>query len=110
MDDLASRRAALRTNSTCTLLGAVAARAGFGILPTLIADKCILKRLDLGVRRKIDLWLEYHADLTRLPKVRLVVDWLVEAFSLRRYRWLAGRFIHPRDLPDNAAGLSLSGL
>jgi DNA-binding transcriptional LysR family regulator len=100
----------LRTNASTTHFWAVVAGAGIGVLPTYGADLRLLEPLDVGLEYAWDLWLVYHPDLAKTPRVRLLIDWLVELFSPRRFPCFSDEFIHPRDLPDHAGGLSLFGL
>ncbi len=100
----------VRTNASSTHLAAVVAGAGIGILPTSVSSIRALEPIDAGVRFTRDISLVYHPDLAKTPRVRLMIDWLVEIFSPKRYPCFADEFIHPRDLPDDAGGLSLWGL
>jgi DNA-binding transcriptional LysR family regulator len=100
----------IRTNSSNTHYWAIAKGAGIGILPTYIVATKTVEPVDVGLHFSQDIYLVYHPDLAKIPRVRLVIDWLVETFSARRYPWFAEDFIHPRDLPDKASGLSLAAL
>jgi len=100
----------IRTNASSTHYWAIAKGAGIGILPTYIVSTKTVEPVDVDLHFSQDIYLVYHPDLAKIPRVRLVIDWLVETFSPRRYPWFADDFIHPRDLPDGAEGLSLAAL
>ncbi len=44
-----------------------------------------------------DVWLTYHPDVARIPRVRHVIDWVVDSFDPRRFPWFRDEFIHPRE-------------
>lgn len=100
----------IRTNASSTHYWAIAKGAGIGILPTYIVSTKTVEPVDVDLHFSQDIYLVYHPDLAKIPRVRLVIDWLGETFSPRRYPWFADDFIHPRDLPDGAEGLSLAAL
>jgi DNA-binding transcriptional LysR family regulator len=83
----ADRRFSFRTNSQTTQ--AAAARAGYGIalLPRYIVatHEPDLVEISLGHRLPVrDVWLLIRSDLTKVPRVRTVVDYLVEIFRRDR--------------------------
>jgi DNA-binding transcriptional LysR family regulator len=39
-------------------------------------------------RRPFDIWLSYHPGNVRIPKVRHMIDWLVEAFNPVKFPWV----------------------
>ena len=100
----------IRTNASSTHFWAVVHGAGIGVLPTYVAPSRLVEPVDMNMRFAHDIWLVYHPDLAKSPRVRLVIDWLVEAFSPKRYPWFSDDFIHPQDLPDDVGGLSLVAL
>jgi DNA-binding transcriptional LysR family regulator len=100
----------IRTNVSSAHYWAIANGAGIGILPTYIAPTKTVEPVDIDLRFSQDIHLVYHPDLAKIPRVRLVIDWLVEVFSSRRYPWFSDDFIHPRDLPDGSSRLSLAAL
>jgi DNA-binding transcriptional LysR family regulator len=84
-------RFSIRTSSQTTQ--AAAARAGFGValLPRYVAagDKGLVQ-ISLGERLpERELWLLIPRDLTKVPRVRAVADYLVEVFRRER-KLLAG--------------------
>lgn len=80
---LADRRLILRSNSQMSQ--AAAARGGFGIalLPNLIAqDMPDLVRVDLlDTPPTRELWLLMRPDVAKIPKVRIVADYLIGLFE-----------------------------
>lgn len=97
----------MRTNASTTHFLAVVAGAGIGVLPTYGYHPRLLEPVDIGLHYPRDFWLVYHPDLAKTPRVRLVIDWLIELFSPKRHPCFSDEFHHPRDMPDNAGGLSL---
>lgn len=105
---LRSGKISFRTNASSAHYWAILCGAGIGFLPTYAqALTRVLEPVDLGVISSHDVWLVYHPDLANIPRVRFLVDWLMEAFSPRRYPWFGDDFIHPKDLPSEVRGLSL---
>jgi DNA-binding transcriptional LysR family regulator len=84
-------RFSIRTSSQTTQ--AAAARAGFGValLPRYVAaDDPGLVRVSLGERLpERELWLLIRRDLTKVPRVRVVSDYLADVFRRER-RLFAG--------------------
>jgi len=97
----------IRTNTSSAHFWAVLSGAGIGVLPTYVASSHLVEPVDMNLRFAHDILLVYHPDLAKTPRVRMVIDWLVESFSPKRYPWFADDFIHPQDLPDDVGGLSL---
>ena len=91
----------MRTNASTAHFYAVELGIGIGGLPTyaipLGAD---VVPLDIGLQHHVDVWLAYHPDVIGIPRVALLVDWLRDIFSPRRYPWFRDEFIHPRDLVE----------
>lgn len=83
------RRFAFRANSQTAQ--AAATRAGFGIalLPRYLADNDRqLAEIDCDVPvLERELWLLIRPDLTKVPRVRAVADYLVEIFRSERQRF-----------------------
>jgi DNA-binding transcriptional LysR family regulator len=102
---------ALRTNVGSAHYWAIAKGAGIGWLPTYaaaIAARIIPVELDL--RFQFDVWLTYHPDVDRIPRVRRMIDWLIAAFDPRKYPWFRDEFIHPVDLPKDLRGAPVINL
>jgi len=102
---------ALTANTASAHLWAVSKGVGIGWLPTyahLIGGRIL--PVDVGPRFQLDVWLTYHADVTKIPRVRRVIEWLKEAFNPEKYPWFGESFIHPHDLPRRFDGKPLINL
>jgi DNA-binding transcriptional LysR family regulator len=90
---LGNARPAVRTNNGVVLANAIRAGVGLGVLPCFLGDP------DPGLERvspildeaRVDQWLLVHQDLRQVPKVRIVMDALVELFRRTRDDY-EGRF------------------
>ncbi len=91
---------AIRTNSSSAHAAAIANGAGIGWLVTYgaaLGTKMV--PIDLDLRSSRDIWLTYHADAGRIPRVRHLIDWLVECFDPKQFPWFRDEFIHPSEFP-----------
>ena len=101
----------MKTNVSSANYWAVANGAGIGVFPTYalaLGGKMI--PLDLDARWSFDIWLSYHPGSGRIPKVRNMIDWLLEAFNSAKYPWFGDDFIHPRELNAVYTGEPLTHL
>jgi DNA-binding transcriptional LysR family regulator len=90
---------AIRTNVTSAHYWAIAKGAGIGMLPTYAyAMGARIAAVDNGFRRQFDIWLTYHPDANKIPRIRRLIDWLIESFDAKRFPWFRDEFIHPDDL------------
>jgi DNA-binding transcriptional LysR family regulator len=99
------------TNNSTALLWAIIKGAGIGWSPTYIhvmGPKMV--PLDIGAVFPFDVWLTYHPDAARVPRVRRLIDWIVENFDPKVFPWFRDEFIHPRDLPAQYNGPPLINL
>ena len=88
----------VRTNSSSAHALAVGSGAGIGWLATYAsAIAGGLVPIDLEARRMSDVWLTYHPDVARIPRVREVIDWVIASFDPRRFPWFRDEFVHPRE-------------
>jgi len=90
---------AMRNNVSTAHLWSIAKGAGVGWLPTYVpalGDPLI--PLDLGFKFELDIWLAYHPDAKRIPRVKQMIDWVIQSFDARKYPWFRDEFIHPSDL------------
>jgi DNA-binding transcriptional LysR family regulator len=90
---------AMRNNVSTAHLWSIAKGAGIGWLPTYVpalGDPLI--PLDIGVQFDLDIWLTYHPDAKKIPRVRQLIDWTVQSFDGRKYPWFGDEFVHPKDL------------
>jgi DNA-binding transcriptional LysR family regulator len=102
---------ALRTNVGSAHLWSIAKGAGIGWLPTYVpAIAARIIPLELDLRFPFDVWLTYHPDAVRIPRVRRMVDWIIDSFDPRKYPWFRDEFIHPNDLPKEYRGAPIVNL
>ncbi len=86
------RRLVFRCNSSLSLLAAARAGTGVALLP------CFLAGSDPGLARlagpepiRHELWVLFHGDLGRIPRVRAVIDWVSEVVQQARPALLGER-------------------
>src|ERR1700694_748840 len=90
---------AMRNNVSTAHLWSIAKGAGIGWLPTYVpalGDPLI--PLDIGVKFELDIWLAYHPDAKKIPRVKQLIDWTIQSFERRKYSWFRDEFVHPNDL------------
>lgn len=66
--------------------------------------------LEVELNRPLDIWLSYHPGSGRIPRVRHMIDWLIEAFSPARFPWFKEEFVHPHEFKDSYMGEPLTQL
>ncbi|MBB4041639.1 DNA-binding transcriptional LysR family regulator [Microvirga flocculans] len=99
---------AMRTNVSSAHYWAIAKGAGIGWLPTYAsAIGARIVPLDLDLRFSFDIWLTYHPEAKRIPRIRRSIEWIVESFDARHFPWFRDEFIHPKDLPQEYKGQPL---
>jgi DNA-binding transcriptional LysR family regulator len=101
----------MKTNVSSANYWAVANGAGIGVFPTYacaLGGKII--PLEIELRRPFDIWLSYHPGSGRIPRVRHMIDWLVEAFNPAKFPWFKDEFIHPSEFKAVYKGESLTHL
>jgi len=101
----------MKTNVSSANYWAVANGAGIGVFPTYacaLGGKII--PLEVELRRPLDIWLSYHPGSGRIPRVRHMIDWLVDAFDPAKFPWFKDEFIHPSELKAVYKGESLTHL
>ena len=90
---------AMRNNVSTAHLWSIAKGAGIGWLPTYVpALGDPLKPLDIGVKFELDIWLAYHPDAKKIPRVKQLIEWTVQSFDGHKYPWFSDEFVHPKDL------------
>ncbi len=100
-----------RTNVSSAHVWAISKGAGIGWLPTYIhAISRRIVPLDLEMRFPFDIWLTYHPDAARIPRVRRLIDWVIAAFDPKKFPWFRDEFIHPNDLQKAYLGGPLVNL
>src|SRR5215813_11712274 len=90
----------MKTNVSSANYWAVANGAGIGVFPTYahaLGGQEKMIALDIDARWSLDIWLSYHPGSGRIPRVRHMIDWLIEAFSAAKYPWFGDEFLHPRE-------------
>jgi DNA-binding transcriptional LysR family regulator len=101
----------MKTNVSSANYWAVANGAGIGAFPTYacaLGGKMI--PLEIELRQPYDIWLSYHPGSGRIPRVRHMIDWLIEAFNPARFPWFKDEFVHPREFKAVYKGESLTHL
>jgi DNA-binding transcriptional LysR family regulator len=99
----------MKTNVSSANYWAVANGAGIGVFPTYAsALGGEMVPLEIELRRPFDIWLSYHPGNGRIPRVRHMIDWLVEAFNPARFPWFKDEFVHPREFKAVYKGESLT--
>jgi DNA-binding transcriptional LysR family regulator len=101
----------MKTNVSSAYYWAVANGAGIGAFPTYacaLGGKMV--PLDIDLRWSFDIWLSYHPGSGRIPRVRRMIDWLVEAFNPAKFPWFKDECIHPRELTAVYMGEPLTHL
>ncbi len=95
----------LRTNFASAHYWSIAKGAGVGMLPTYAqAIGAQLVPLDMGVVHPIDIWMTYHPDAKRIPRVKRTIEWIIQSFDPQRFPWFRDEFIHPDKLVGNLQG------
>jgi DNA-binding transcriptional LysR family regulator len=101
----------VRSNSSSAHALAIGSGAGIGWLPTYasaITEGLVPIELDACYPR--DIWLAHHPDVARIPRVRHVLDWIVDSFDSRRFPWFRDEFVHPGEFAEIYRGEPLFNL
>ncbi len=101
----------MKTNVSSANYWAVAYGVGIGVFPSYASElggKIV--PLDVELRRPFDIWLSYHPGNGRIPRVRHMIDWLVEAFNPAKFPWFKDEFVHPSEFQAVYKGESLTHL
>jgi len=102
---------AMRNNVSSAHVWAISKGAGVGWLPTYVpalGDPLI--PLDLGAKFELDIWLAYHPDAKKIPRVRQLIEWTIQSFDGSKYPWFRDDFVHPNDLQKSYKGEPLVNL
>ena len=100
----------IRTNVSSAHYWTIAKGGGIGWLPTYagaIGARVSPVDIDPRLRLSFDIWLTYHADANRIPRVRKTIDWIIESFNSKEYPWFGDEFLHPNDMPSEYRGAEL---
>jgi len=97
---------AIRNNVSSAHYWSIAKGAGIGLLPTYAtAIGAAVTPVDIpGIYFPSDIWLAYHPDAGRIPRVRRLIDWVIESFDPQKFPWFRDELIHPKDLPKSLEG------
>jgi DNA-binding transcriptional LysR family regulator len=101
----------MKTNVSSAHYWAVANGAGIGVFPTYgwaLGGKIV--PLEIPLRQPFDIWLSYHPGSGRIPRVRHMIDWLVEAFNPVKFPWFKDEFVHPSEFKAVYMGEPLTHL
>ena len=101
----------MTTNLSSASYWAVANGAGIGVFPSYactFGGKII--PFEIEWRRPFDIWLSYHPGSGRIPRVRHMTDWLLEAFNPAKFPWFKDEFVHPSEFKAVYKGESLTHL
>jgi DNA-binding transcriptional LysR family regulator len=96
---------AMTNNVSSAHYWAVAKGAGIGWLPTYAAAiGARIVPVDVDYRHSVDIMMAFHPDANKIPRVRRMIDWLVDAFAPSRFPWFRDEFIHPDQLQSLYTG------
>src|SRR6516164_9616005 len=101
----------MKTNVSSANYWAVSNGAGIGVFPSYacaLGGK--LMPLEVELNRPLDIWLSYHPGSGRIPRVRHMIDWLIDAFNPARFPWFKDEFVHPREFKEVYMGEPLTQL
>jgi len=88
----------MRTDASTAMYAAVLNGLACGWLPTYyFALGTTVVPLDIGHVIPFDIWLSYHPDAAKLPRVRRMIDWTIDVFDPQQNPWFRDDFIHPRE-------------
>ncbi len=91
----------IRTNSSAAHFYAVERGAGIGGLATFTSALGVnVTPIDIGIHHRMDIWMTYHPDARRTPRVATMIDWLSAAFDPVKFPWFRDEFIHPSYFSD----------
>jgi hypothetical protein len=101
----------MRNNVSRAHIWAISKGAGIGWAPTYVhAIGGRMVPLELDLRFAFDIWLTYHTDAARIPRVRRMIDWVIDSFDARKFPWFRDEFVHPNDLPNEYDGAPIINL
>src|SRR5229473_1612113 len=76
----------MRNNVSSAHVWAISKGAGIGWLTTYVpAVGGPLIPLDINIKFQFDIWLTYHPDAKRIPRVKQLIEWTIQAFDGRKY-------------------------
>lgn len=93
---------AMRNNASTAHVAAISSGVGIGWAPTYLhalGSGIVPVDISDDYRLPFDIWLTYHTDAGRIPRVRKVIEWVIDAFDPHKFPWFRDDYIHPDDLP-----------
>jgi DNA-binding transcriptional LysR family regulator len=81
------RRFSFRTSSQTTQAAAARASYGIALLPKYVVETHEPRLVEITLKGNLperDVWLIIRRDLTKIPRVRAVADYLIELFRRQR--------------------------
>lgn len=92
---------AMTTNFSTANALAIVNRVGIGWLPTYVTPTRLgLIPIECDAEGRFDVWLTYHPDVEKIPRVRHTIEWIRSIFDARRFPAFGERRIHPSELPE----------
>ena len=99
---------AMRTNVSTALYAAIVSGVAVGWLPTYyFAIGAPVIPLDIDWVYSFDIWLSYHPDLGKVPRVRRMINWAIEEFDPQKCPWFRDDFIRPGEFDKHLRAGSL---
>lgn len=96
----------LITNSAAAMIKVCENGGGIALLPSYIGEIFpILVPLKLPELAPIQFWMTYTERVRRLPRGRIVIEFLRQCFDTKTYPWFSQEFIHPLSI-SNQSGLA----
>lgn len=92
---------AMHNNASTAHVAAISSGVGIGWAPTYVhalGTNIVPVDISDDFRLPFDIWLTYHTDAGRIPRVRKIIDWVIGAFDPRKFPWFRDEFIHPDHL------------
>lgn len=93
--DLARRR--VETNSSAAVVEGVLAGIGIAGMPTVLAALYPELVMVGDSLEPLELSLVYHRDFERIPRIKVVLNWLESVFDQKTKPWYRREFVPPRD-------------
>lgn len=100
---------AVRTNTSTAHYWAVAGGAGLGMLPTYLSalGARVVPLEDIPLRTQFDIWMTYHPDTGKAPRMVATRNWLRQVFSQKHHPWFRDEFIPPSQFSEVAGSFPI---
>jgi DNA-binding transcriptional LysR family regulator len=100
----------IRTDVSTALYAAVVNGLAIGWLPTYyFAIGTQVVPLDIGCTFSFDIWLSFHPDVSKMPRVRRMIDWAVDMFNTQSCPWFRDEFVSPAEFEKHLNTAALPG-